>query len=283
MKKTFTCGSITLPAAIVIAAAMIAIAIIWAWRPAGRQAATTSGPNAASSAQSQAITVNLRPITAADHILGNPNAPIRIVEYSDPSCPYCKIFTPNIEKVMDTYGESGTVAWVYRSFPLDKPDANGFILHKNAGHESQALECAATVGGNDKFWIFLKQLYLVTPSVTSQTPNGLDQTQLPVIAKFANIDVAAFNDCLTSGRMSDKVEADYTDGINAGVNGTPFNVFVLSAPAPSTLDQTLTTIIIQMHLQTDSLYLSSDRMKLAMSGAMPYDTMKTLIDALLGK
>ena len=102
-----------MPTAIIIAAAIIAIGLIVAFKPAGK--------------------------TTADHILGNPNAPIKLVEYSDPSCPFCRLFTPTVEKVMDDYGASGQVAWVYRSFPLDKPDANGDVLHKNAGHESQAL------------------------------------------------------------------------------------------------------------------------------------------------
>jgi len=153
---------------------------------------------------------------------------------------------------MADYGSSGKVAWVYRSFPLDKPDADGNILHKNAGHESQALECAASLGGNDKFWAFEKQLYQITPSVTSATPNGLDQNQLPVIAKSVGIDTTAFNNCLSSGQFQSKVEADYTDGLNVGVSGTPYSVLV--TPAGN---------------------------KIPMAGAEPYTTLKAAIDALL--
>ncbi len=273
-------GSISTPAAIIVAAAIIAVAIIIAFRPATKTVVVNKD---SSTNPTQGLAINMRPVTNADHIFGNPAASVKIVEYSDPSCPFCRIFSPNIEKIADTYGASGQVAWVYRSFPLDKPDANGNILHKNAGHESQALECASKVGGNDKYWIFLRRLYEVTPSVTGDTPNGLDQTQLPVIAKFAGVDVKTFNDCLDSGSMKSKVEADYTDGINIGVNGTPFSIFVLSKPAPDTLDQVLSNIIIQLHLPSGSLYLSDDRTKLAMSGAMPYETMKTIVDALLGK
>jgi len=278
-------GSITMPTAIIIAAAIIAIGLIVAFKPAGKttgdQTSNNNGSGATTAVQGPAI--NMRTVTDADHILGNPNAPIKLVEYSDPSCPFCRLFTPTVEKVMDDYGASGQVAWVYRSFPLDKPDANGDVLHKNAGHESQALECAAKVGGNDKFWIFLKRLYTVTPSVTGQTPNGLDQTQLPVIAKFASIDVTSFNDCLESGIMKTKVEADYTDGINAGVNGTPFSIFVLSKPVPTSFDNVLSSLILKMKISTDQLFLSNDRTKVAMSGALPYASIKTIIDAVLAK
>ncbi|MEI6396920.1 MAG: thioredoxin domain-containing protein [Candidatus Taylorbacteria bacterium] len=277
----FESGSISTPAAIIVAAAIIAIGLIVAFRPAGK---TTSDSKASAvDSITQGPAVNMRAVTVADHILGNPNAPIKLVEYSDTACPFCRLFTPTLEKVMDNYGAGGQVAWVYRNFPLDKPDPNGNILHKNAGHESQALECAAQVGGNDKYWIFLKRLYAVTPSVTGQTPEGLDQAQLPIIAKFANIDVKAFNTCLDSGSTKDLVEADYTDGVNAGVNGTPFTIFVLSKPAASSLDNVISSLIIKLRIPTDQLFLSDDRTKIVMSGALPYENIKTIIDAVLGK
>ncbi len=241
---------ITLPGAIIIAGAIIAVAIIWVRQPAKTPPAPNDATAALANAQSGQI--NMRDVSAADHIYGNPNAPIKIVEYSDPSCPYCKAFNPTMEQVISEYGPSGKVAWVYRSFPLDKPDADGNILHKNAGHESQALECAASVGGNDKFWAFEKKLYEVTPSVTSATPNGLDQSELPIIAKSVGIDQNSFTDCLGSGQFASKVEADYTDGINAGVSGTPYSVMITHSGS-----------------------------KIPMVGAEPYTTIKSAIDALL--
>lgn len=211
-------AALTIPIAIVIAAIIIAGSIIYIKKPAAQPIKI----GAANSAQQG----SLKPVTSADHILGNPNAPIKIVEFSDPSCPFCKMFHPTMNQIMAQYGAKGQVAWVYRSFPLDKPDANGNILHKNAGHESQALECAASIGGNDKFWQYTNRLYDVTPSVTGTTPNGLDQAQLPVIAKYVGLDVTAFNTCLSSGKMAATVEAQYLDGVNAGVGGTPYSFVI---------------------------------------------------------
>ncbi|MBU6231028.1 thioredoxin domain-containing protein [Patescibacteria group bacterium] len=235
---------LNIPGAIIVAGALVAVAIIWTQR-----APTVTAPQAATLPTSK---VDLAPVTAADHILGNPNAPIKIVEFSDPSCPYCKAFNPTMVQIMDEYGPSGNVAWVYRSFPLDKPDANGHILHPNAGHESQALECAASLGGNDKFWAYEKELYTVTPSVTAQTPNGLDQSQLPKIAQDVGLDPAAFSACLSSGKFKAKVDASYTQGLNAGVNGTPTSFII--TPAGSDI---------------------------ALPGAQPYSTIKNMIDSLL--
>lgn len=235
---------ITLPGAIIISATIIAVAIIWIKKPVSSPVAAPNAP--------QIAQVNMKPVTAADHILGNPNAAIKIVEYSDPSCPFCKMFNPTMEQIMADYGPSGKVAWIYRHYPLDKPDENGHVLHKNAGHEAQALECAASLGGSDKFWAFEKHFYEVTPSVTQDTPNGLDQKQLPDIAQYVGLNPTAFNDCLSSGRFKDKVEADYTDGVNVGVQGTPYSIII--TPSGS---------------------------KIPLVGAEPYATVKNAIDALI--
>src|SRR6266704_3569276 len=109
-------SAITLPGAIIIAGAIVAIAIIWVKKPAATPSVTSDQMASAG----QLAEVNMLPVTAADHILGNPNAPIKIVEYSDPSCPFCKMFNPVMEQVMTQYGPGGKVAWIYRSFPLDK-------------------------------------------------------------------------------------------------------------------------------------------------------------------
>lgn len=267
MRKS-TSGFITLPAAIVIAATIIAIAIIWVKRPVEQAAPTKDANNPA-----QAI--NMRPISKDDHILGNPNAPIIMLEYSDPSCPYCKVFGPTMIKVMDTYGASGTVAWAYRSFPLS--------FHPNAVHESEAMECAGDQGGNEKYWAFLKRLYEITPSVSNLTPNGLDQAQLPVIAKYVGLDVTKFNACLSSEKYKARVEADQADGTNAGVNGTPHTVFVLKKPAGKAVDGVISAIATQLQLPPGSLYLSTDRTKLAMSGAMPFEVIQKIVDSILNK
>jgi protein-disulfide isomerase len=132
---------LTIPGAIIIAAAINAVALIYVYKPAPAPVAQNTPTQ-----KEQKVEITLSPITAADHIVGNPNAAIRIVEFSDPSCPFCKTFHPTMKKIIVEYGPTGKVAWVYRSFPLDKPDAQGRILHPNAGHESQAFECAASLG-----------------------------------------------------------------------------------------------------------------------------------------
>jgi protein-disulfide isomerase len=109
---------------------------------------------------------NIPPITDKDHIFGNRNADLLIVEYSDPECPFCKRFDATMNQVMDQYQASNKVAWVYRHFPLDS-------IHPKSRHESEALECANEIGGNAKFWEYVKVLFKVTPG-----NDGLDPTLL---------------------------------------------------------------------------------------------------------
>lgn len=228
---------LNIPIAIIIAGAIVAGAVIWTKKPI---------PVAPVVQEQLPGTVGkpIRAVTDKDHILGSPTAPIKIVEYSDPSCPFCKAFHVTMRKLMEEYGKSGQVAWIYRSFPLD--------FHPNAIHESQALECAAKLGGNDKFWTFTNRLYEITPSVTADTPDGLDQSQLAVIATYSGIDKTSFNACLGSGETKSIVDADQLDGVNAGISGTPTSFIV----GPSGKQITI-------------------------SGAQPYSKIKGAIDALL--
>src|SRR3989344_2489645 len=128
-----------LPVPIVIAGALIAGAVF------------LLGDSPAPSGDSQNITA--RPYDpAVDYILGNPNAPIKIVEYSDLECPFCKQFQTTMHQIMQYYGNSGQVAWVFRHFPLAQ-------LHSKAPREAQAAECAGEQGGSEAFFKFVDRVF----------------------------------------------------------------------------------------------------------------------------
>ncbi|MEK7118005.1 MAG: thioredoxin domain-containing protein [Patescibacteria group bacterium] len=119
--------------------------------------------------------VTLLELRPEDHVLGNTNADVLMVEYSDPECPFCKRFHETMHQVVDHYGKNGNVAWVYRHYPIDQ-------LHSKARKEAEAMECASEQGGNDAFWKYADKLFEVTPS-----NNGLDAAQLPVIAAMVGL------------------------------------------------------------------------------------------------
>lgn len=202
-------SSLTIPMAIVVAGALIAGALFLTNKKVDPSPDTTKTPEKGSENK-----IAIEPVTSDDHILGNPKAPIMIVEFSDTECPFCKNFHQTMHTVIDTYGKTGKVAWVYRHFPIDQ-------LHSKARKESEATECAAELGGNEGFWKYIDLLYKKTPS-----NNGLDISMLPQIAEESGLDKTKFKTCLDSGKYADKVEKQYQDAVKAGGRGTPYTVII---------------------------------------------------------
>ncbi|HEY4508984.1 MAG TPA: thioredoxin domain-containing protein [Candidatus Paceibacterota bacterium] len=205
-----TLEKLSVPIAIIIAGALIGGALYYSNLKGVQLVAT----NKLTQGTTGSTDIKMRPVSVDDHIIGNPNADLIIVEYSDPECPFCKVFHSTMRRVMDEYGKDGKVAWVYRHFPIDS-------LHPKARKEAEALECANELGGPSKFWQYTNLLYDTTTS-----NNSLDPAQLPIMAKAVGLDVSAFNTCLSSGKYAAKVQADYEDAIAAGGKGTPNSIIV---------------------------------------------------------
>lgn len=157
----------------------------------------------------------IRPVSKTDHIRGDINAPIKIVEYSDIECPFCKMFYATMKQINAEYGESGKVAWVYRHSPIDSN-------HKNARKEAEASECVNEQGGNTKFWEFLDRIHEVMP-----TQGELDPKELPKIVQYIGLNVEDFNTCLDSGKYAELVEKDLQNAGETGSNGTPWSIVLL--------------------------------------------------------
>jgi len=138
-----------------------------------------------------------------DAVLGDPNAPITIIEFSDYECPYCKKFYleayPQLKK---EYIETGKVKLIFRDFPL------GF--HQNAQKAAEAAECA---GEQNKYYEMHDKLF--------ENQKALSVSNLKDYAKQIGLDTTLFNSCLDSGQMEDEVKNDFNDGQSYGVSGTP--------------------------------------------------------------
>jgi protein-disulfide isomerase len=221
-----------LPITIVVAGLIIAGAVFFV----GKSGTTTTPNNGTAQA------INFRQADATDHELGNPNATVKVIEYADLECPYCKVFNTTMHQVMDFYGQSGNVEWIFRPFPLGQ-------IHSKAPKEAEAAECAADQGGSTAFFAYIDKIYDITPS-----ENNLDLAQLPIVAQGIGLNVDTFNSCLSSGKNAAKVQASYNEAIKAGGTGTPF-------------------ILITKAGSTDAIPLE---------GAQPYDSMRAAIDAVLG-
>ena len=163
---------------------------------------------------------NIRPVDAKrDHIIGNLNAPITLVEYSDFECPYCKRFHPTVTELMKNNPDK--LRWVYRHFPL------GFH-NPGAQKQAEASECVAELRGNDAFWEYSDLIYQRTTSNGS----GFPLDQLRPLAEEVGVNGKVFEECLASGRMAARVQQDIDNGVSIGISGTPA-AFLLSTSGES--------------------------------------------------
>jgi protein-disulfide isomerase len=145
-----------------------------------------------------------------DHVYGNPNAPVSLIEYSDFECPFCKRFHATANEIVDAYG--GKVNWVYRHFPLS-------MHNPGAQKEAEASECVAQLGGNDAFWKFANAIYARTKS----NGNGFPLDQLVPLGKEIGLDEKQLKECIDAAKYASRVQEDLDEGIQVGITGTPAN------------------------------------------------------------
>lgn len=207
-------NNILIPISIVVAGVIVAGAFVLTKNSGG---GTPDGNNGQNPPTKE---IKIKPVSADDHILGNPAAPVILVEFSDLECPFCKTFHSTMHQVMDEYAKDGQVAWVYRHFPLTQ-------LHPKAPKEAEATECAWEQGGNEAWWKYTDALFAATPS-----NNGLDLELLPKFAEEIGLDTAKFSECLESGRFSKKVTDMLNDAVSAGGTGTPYSVLLIKGQEP---------------------------------------------------
>ncbi len=162
----------------------------------------------------------VRPVTPDDRILGNPQAPVKLVEYADIDSEYSKEFQATLQQVMSEYVAGGQVAWVYRHFPL---------LDQNAASAShaEAAECAGFLGGGDSFWRFIDALQAAAPGETQFPVSGYT-----AVVESLGLPSAEFETCLENGRFTKKVYDDSTNAMQAGAEGTPYTVLLVKGQEP---------------------------------------------------
>lgn len=137
-------------------------------------------------------------------VLGESDAPVTIIEYSDYQCPFCARSHTNVFPIIrEEYVDTGKVKVVMREFPLTS-------IHRNAFDASLAALCA---GDQDKYWemaevLFSNQRTLTTDNLKSYAGN-------------LGLDAASFDDCLDSRKYESRVQADLASGNKLGMRGTP--------------------------------------------------------------
>jgi protein-disulfide isomerase len=137
-----------------------------------------------------------------DPFLGSKDAPVTIIMFSDYQCVYCqKWYTEVFTPLMQNY--PGKIRFVYRDFPLS-------TIHPSATTAAEAADCA---GDQNKYWDFFNAIFTGTEKLSDQS--------IQTYASAIQLDMESFNQCLSSHKYKNEVEADFSYAADLGVQSTP--------------------------------------------------------------
>lgn len=208
----------TIPLSILISGTLIAGAVMYAGDSgfgggAPAQLGAAAGVNDGTApTETGAKLEAVQALGPADHLLGNPSASVKIIEYSDLECPFCSRFHLSMKQAMEEYGKDGKIAWVYRHFPLEQ-------IHQNARPGAIASECAAKLGGSQAFWGFIDAVF-------SRQEEGLGDSLFSQVAESIGLEKDAFNSCISSGNYDSVIDANAENAIASGGQGTPYSIII---------------------------------------------------------
>lgn len=154
-------------------------------------------------------------VTADDRVLGDPSAPVTIVEYGDFKCPLCARFAAETEpELRRRYIDSGQVRLVWRDFA---------VIDGESSLAAQAGRCAHAQG---QFWEFHDALYtFIWDNYYGRGVNvegqAAYQGHLDDLARRAGVNTERFRACLDEDTYADAVAQERAQGQQQGVRGTP--------------------------------------------------------------
>ncbi len=190
-----------IPGAIVLAAVVIAVAVIY----------SVNGPSAGNKKDnSKTAALGVLPaVSSTDFVLGDQNAPVTMIEYGDFQCPFCgKFFKETEPTLREKYVKTGKVKFIYRDFAFLGPESTW---------AANAAKCAGEQG---KFWQYHDYLF---NSQRGENQGAFSKDNLKGFAKVVGLDIAKFNICLDSDKYNDAISKETKSGGEAGVTGTPAN------------------------------------------------------------
>jgi protein-disulfide isomerase len=153
------------------------------------------------------------------YVLGRPDAPLTMVEFTDLQCPFCRQFhVTAFEQIKKDYIDTGKLRYISRDFPLD-------TIHPQAIAAANASRCAAD---QNKFWEMRHTILVNSANLNGDAFN--------TFAGDLTLDVAAFKACAATAatKFQADLQKDRTDATSVGVSGTP--TFVIGRTSANGLD-----------------------------------------------
>jgi protein-disulfide isomerase len=150
------------------------------------------------------------------YLMGRPDAPLTMVEFTDLQCPFCRQYvSTTFEQIKKNWIDTGKLRYISRDFPLE--------FHPQALPAARAARCAGEQG---KFWemrtTLMRNANLLSPDYITRTAADL------------KLDTKAFAACTASNKFDAEIQAETLEGVKIGVGGTPS--FVIGRTAPNSLD-----------------------------------------------
>lgn len=141
------------------------------------------------------------PVSTRDHIRGNLNAPVTLLEYGDYECPYCGQAYPIVKSILKDMGDD--LRFVFRNFPLTQ-------IHPHAYSAAMAAEAADYQG---RFWEMHDTLF--------ENQHSLELDNLIDYAGMIGLDIEKFVNDMGKPDIEQRIHEDFISGLRSGVNGTP--------------------------------------------------------------
>jgi protein-disulfide isomerase len=140
-------------------------------------------------------------VTSRDHVIGDDDAAVTVVEYGDYECPFCAAAQPVVKQILAHHGKE--LRFAFRHFPLVE-------VHPHAEPAAEAAEFAASQG---LFWPMHAAIFA--------NQHRLSISLLAALAASLELSKSSLREALADGRFAVKVQADFAGGVRSGVNGTP--------------------------------------------------------------
>lgn len=169
--------------------------------------------------------------------MGDPNAPVKIIEYADFQCPYCMHYWEQTEpQIIQTYIATGKVYYEYRSV--------GAFIGPDSATAAEAAYCA---GDQNKFWDYHDVLYA---NWTGENIGDFSTDKLKQYAIAIGLNQVQFETCINNGNHADQVTQDFADAKADGVRATPsfvINGKLLEGAQPFSAFQQMIDAALQTH------------------------------------
>jgi len=178
-------NSYVIPGAVIVAGVLIAISVSLSGGGGGQSGSVSYTGDDSFGNRNSGVSDNVKVVSAEDHIRGNPDAKVSIIEFSDFQCPFCQRLHPTLTRILDEFPED--VNWVYRHFPLTQ-------IHSRALTAAIASECIAEQGGNDAFWSFADTVF--------GNQNAIGDDLYTSIVNDLGLDLDQFRSCADSSKYN---------------------------------------------------------------------------------